>query len=307
MSTQPPRLDIGFVGLGAMGAPIASRLAANGPIAVFDTRAEAMAPLVERGAVGCGSPAEVADVASTVFVSLPTPSTVLAVVEGPGGLLEGSAIETFVDLSTSGPTVSARIADLLAARAIRFLDAPVSGGVAGAEAGKLTIMAAGPEDLFDDLRPHLDQLGSKIILVGERPGQGQLAKLLNNMLSATAIAATAEALAMGVRGGLDAERLLDVINSSSGRSAASADKFPRFVLPRTFDFGFRLALMAKDVGLCVQEASQQGTPMVLGSLVSQLWQLSAVDAEPDADCTEITKMFEQWAGVVIGDTGDDRA
>jgi 3-hydroxyisobutyrate dehydrogenase len=291
--------SIGFVGLGAMGALMVARLIDAGhDVAVFDTRAEAMAPHVARGARACPSAGAVADAASTVLVSLPTPDVVRAVARE---LAQGDAIRAFVDLSTTGPEVAAEVAASLSAAGVACLDAPVSGGVAGAQAGTLTIMAAGDEALFESLRPLLEVLGRNVVLVGAEPGQGQLAKVLNNLLSASAIAITGEALTLGVRGGLSARTLLDVFNSSSGRNTASADKFPRHVLPRTFGAGFRLELMHKDVELCLAEARRQEVPMALGGAVGALWTRAAASAAAGADCTEIVRMLEQDAGVVVGD------
>jgi 3-hydroxyisobutyrate dehydrogenase len=184
---------------------------------------------------------------------------------------------------------------------IDCLDAPVSGGVAGAEAGTLTIMAAGDEAVFERVRPVLEVLGRNVVLVGAEPGQGQLAKLVNNLLSATAIAITAEAVALGVRGGLSASTLIDVLNSSTGRNTASADKFPKQVLTRQFASGFRLELMNKDVQLCLAEAQRQGFPMVLGGAVAQLWALAAAKTDEVADCTEFVRLVEEWVGVEVAD------
>jgi 3-hydroxyisobutyrate dehydrogenase len=290
---------VGFVGLGAMGAHMVARLIDAGhDLAVFDTRAEAMAPHVARGARACASARAVADAADTVLVSLPTPDVVRAVA---GELAPGGAIAAFVDLSTTGPEVAAEVAAMLGAAGVACLDAPVSGGVAGAQAGTLTIMAAGDEALFESLHPLLDALGRNVVLVGAEPGQGQLAKVLNNLLSASAIAITGEALALGVHGGLSAGTLLDVFNSSSGRNTASADKFPKHVLPRTFGVGFRLELMHKDVQLCLAEARRQEVPMALGGAVGELWARAAGTAAAGADCTEIVRMLEEDAGVVVGD------
>jgi len=299
--TEDPSADrtVGFVGLGAMGAHMAARMIDAGHhLAIFDTRAEAVAPHVARGARACNSAGAVADAADTVLVSLPTPDIVRAVA---GELATGDAIEAFVDLSTTGPEVAAEVAAALSAAGVACLDAPVSGGVAGAQAGTLTIMAAGDEALFQSLRPLLETLGRNVVLVGAQPGQGQLAKVLNNLLSASAIAITGEALALGVHGGLSARTLLDVFNSSSGRNTASADKFPRHVLPRTFGAGFRLELMDKDVQLCLAEARRQQVPMALGSAVGELWARAAASAAAGADCTEIVRMLEHDAGVVVGD------
>jgi 3-hydroxyisobutyrate dehydrogenase len=291
--------SIGFVGLGAMGAHMVARLIDAGHrVAVFDTRAEAMAPHVARGARACSSARAVGDAAATVLVSLPTPDVVRTVA---GELAQGDAIEAFVDLSTTGPEVAAEVAAALGTAGVACLDAPVSGGVAGAQAGTLTIMAAGNEALFESLRPLLEAIGRNVVLVGAQPGQGQLAKVLNNLLSASAIAITGEALALGVHGGLSARTLLDVFNSSSGRNTASADKFPKHVLPRTFGAGFRLELMHKDVELCLGEARRQEVPMALGGAVGALWARAAAGAAAGADCTEIVRMLERDAGVVVGD------
>jgi 3-hydroxyisobutyrate dehydrogenase-like beta-hydroxyacid dehydrogenase len=290
---------VGFVGLGAMGVHMASRLLDAGhTLAVFDTRAEAMAPHVARGALACGSAAAVADAADTVLVSLPTPDVVHEVAHE---LLAGGAMRAYVDLSTTGPAMAAQVAATLRERGVACLDAPVSGGVAGAQAGTLTIMAAGDEAVFERLKALLEVFGRNVVLVGSEPGQGQLAKVLNNLLSASAIAITGEALALGVHGGLSARTLLDVFNASSGRNTASADKFPKHVLPRTFGAGFRLELMHKDVQLCLAEARRQGVPMALGGAVGELWARAAASAAEGADCTEIVRMLEDAAGVVMGD------
>ena len=220
--------ELGFVGLGAMGACMALRLLKHGGgLAVFDSRAEAMAPLVAEGAVPCSSPADVARRAETVFASLPTPEIVQSVVLGEQGLLNEHAMRTFVDLSTTGPSMAGEIAKYLDDAGVAYLDAPVSGGPLRARDGQLTVMAAGANTVFKEVAPLLSLLASTIVHVGREPGQGQLAKLLNNLLSASAIVITAEALALGVKQGLEPDMLLAAINASSGRNTASADKFPR--------------------------------------------------------------------------------
>jgi len=289
---------VGLVGLGAMGSPIAAALMDGGnELAVFDERPEAVAALVVSGARGCASAAEVADVAEIVLVSLPTPDAVRSVA---ASLSAGGAIGTYVDLSTTGATVGAEVAAMLAAAGIDCLDAPVSGGVPGARARRLSVMASGPTAVFERVRPLLATFAGAIFLVGEEPGQGQMTKLLNNLLSATAMAITSEAVAAGVRAGLDPGKLIEVINASSGRNTATSDKFPEQVLTRTFDGGFRLALMAKDVDLCVSEVRRLGAPMILGSLVQQLWLLAQAQSDEGADFTTIARMFEGWAGVTMG-------
>jgi 3-hydroxyisobutyrate dehydrogenase-like beta-hydroxyacid dehydrogenase len=292
--------EVGFIGLGEMGSRMAQRLLGRGRrLVVYDTRAGAMDRLAQLGAEPCASPAGVADRASTVLLSLPTPEVALSVATGAGGLIEGSAIRTCVDLSTTGPIASREIAGDLASRGIELIDAPVSGGVKGAEQGTLTVMAAASATGLAGASDLLQELAGHIFHVGPEPGMGQLAKVLNNLLSATALAATAEALALGVKGGLDAQMLLDVLNASSGRNSATAQKFPEAVLPRSFDFGFALALMNKDVQICLAEAQRAGVPMDLGRAVAAEWARASRELADGADCTEIVKLVEQRAGTLI--------
>jgi 3-hydroxyisobutyrate dehydrogenase-like beta-hydroxyacid dehydrogenase len=299
--------EIGFIGLGAMGGRMASRLlASERAVLAYDANPAALAPLVGLGARRCGSVAEVADGAATVLLSLPTPEIVRDVALGPGGLSGGSAIGTCIDLSTSGPAVAREVAAGLAAVGVAFVDAPVSGGVKGAERGTLTVMAACAGATLDAARPLLDELAANVFHVGAEPGMGQLVKVLNNLLSATALAATAETVALGVKRGLDAGVLLEALNASSGRNSATAQKFPDAVLPRSFDFGFTLALMNKDVQICLQEAQAAGLQMPVGEEVGAVWADARARSADDADCTEIVKLVEQAAGVRIGGAGSNR-
>jgi 2-hydroxy-3-oxopropionate reductase len=234
-----------------------------------------------------------------VFVSLPTPAVVREVACGEGGLLGGAAIEIYVDLSTTGAVVAREVAGALAAAGIAVLDAPVSGGVAGAEARTLAVMAAGEEAVFERIRPLLALFARSVFRVGSTPGQGQTVKLLNNLLSATAMAATSEVLTFGVAAGLDPATMLDVFNAGSGQNTATSQKFPAQVLTRRFASGFRLELMAKDVELCIAEARGERFPMLLGGLVQQIWTLARAQSESTADHTEIVRLFEGWAGVEV--------
>lgn len=295
-----PTYALGFVGLGAVGQSMATHLsAAPGELYVYDIRTEAMDALSAVGAVACSSPAEVATHASIVFVSLPSPQIVLESLTASDGLLSGTAMQTFVDLSTSGTEMAATVAAMLAERGVGYLDAPVSGGPQGARNAKLTVMAAGTPELFSELEPLLSLIGSNVLHVGEMPGQGQLTKVINNQLSATAMAATGEALALGVKGGLDPVRLLGAINLSSGRNTASEDKYPRCVVTRAFDYGFRLRLMAKDTALCMREAARLDFPMSIGGAVQDAWAEADANDDDADDFTVIAKLFEGRAGVTI--------
>ena len=295
-----PDARIGFVGLGAMGAPISEAIAAGGhALVVHDRDARALEAAVAAGAVAAPSARAVADVAEVVFVSLPTPDVVREVACGDGGLAGGGAMRTYVDLSTTGAVVAAEVAAKLASQGIDVLDAPVSGGVAGARARTLAVIAAGEPHVFERMRPLLELFGGNVFHVGDAPGQGQTAKLLNNLLSATATAITSEAVTMGVAAGLDPATLLGVFNAGTGRNMATAQKFPAHVLTRRFDSGFRLELMAKDLELCMAEARGRQVPMLLGGLVQQIWALARTQSASDADHTEIVRLFERWAGVEI--------
>jgi 3-hydroxyisobutyrate dehydrogenase-like beta-hydroxyacid dehydrogenase len=263
---------------------------------VFDTQSEATEALVARGAHLAKSPAEVASSADIVLASLPTPDIVKAVALGPKGIIEGTRARILVDLSTTGPGAAKIIADGLKPKNITLVDAPVSGGVTGAVGGSLAVMVSCPKATFETVQPILKNFG-KLFYTGEKPGLAQIAKLANNLMAAAAVVITSEAVAMGVKGGLDARILIDIINASSGRNSASQDKFPRAVLPGTFDFGFTTGLSYKDVRLCVDEAEAMGVPMVCGAAVRQMLAITNAKYGPSSDFTSIAKVLEEWAGV----------
>ncbi len=290
---------IGFVGVGRMGGPMASRLLDAGhTLCVFDTSAAAMKPLVDRGAKAAASAGEVASSAEIVMMSLPTPSIVQAVSLGEGGILSGSRVKTLIDLSTTGPSVAKVVGRAAAERKVSWVDSPVSGGVAGAVKGTLAVMVSCSEATFPVVDPLLKTFG-KTFFVGEKPGLAQIAKLANNLLAAAALVVSSEAMAMGVKAGLDAKVLIEIINAGSGRNSATQDKFPRSILPGTFDFGFATGLSYKDVRLCVDEAEALGVPMVVGAAVRQMLAVTNARFGADSDFTCIAKVLEEWAGVEI--------
>jgi len=293
-------MDIGFIGLGKMGFPMARRLIeAKHQLTVFDQRQEAVEKLVALGAQAALSTKEVADRAETVLASLPSLQASLEVATGRGGVIDGKRVKRFVDLSTIGSQMAVRIHDLLKQRNIVQLDSPVSGGVGGAEKGTLAVMVSGPRADFEVAKPALDVIG-KVFFIGEKPGSGQTMKLANNFLSATAMVAPSEAVVMGVKSGLDPAVMIDVINAGSGLNTASRDKFPRSVLPRTFDFGFATGLMVKDVRLCLEEMKHLGLSMEVAEAVGRLWEVIIRDMGPDSDFTSAIKPIEKAAGVVVG-------
>ncbi len=252
--------ELGFVGVGRMGDPMVRNLLKAGfGVTIFDTNAAAVKALVELGAKAADSPKAVASAAEVVIVSLPTPAIVKAVALGADGVAEGSKVKIFIDVSTTGPKVAQEVAAALAEKGITAVDAPVTGGVGGAQKGTLAVMVGCPKAMLERVKPVLAPLG-KVFHLGEKAGAGQLMKLANNLLSASALAVTSEVMVMGVKGGLDPTVMLDVINSGTGRNSASVDKFPKAIMPRTFDFGFAIGLLLKDIRLCHERGGDAGGP-----------------------------------------------
>jgi 3-hydroxyisobutyrate dehydrogenase-like beta-hydroxyacid dehydrogenase len=289
----------GFVGVGRMGAPMSNRLLAQGHrVCVFDRSQPAMDALAKNGARATASAEEVASLAETVFLSLPNPEIVHGAALGKAGIIDGKRVKRVIDFSTIGPRTAGLVAAALAERSIAYVDAPVSGGIAGATNGTLAVMVACPKALFTELEPLLKTFG-KAFHLGEKAGQAQTMKLANNLLAASALAVTSEAMVMGVKAGLDPKVMLDVINAGSGRNSASQDKFPRAVLPGTFDFGFATGLSYKDVRLCIDEAEAMGVPMVAGAAVREMLAVTNALYGSDSDFTSICRVVESWAGVQV--------
>jgi 3-hydroxyisobutyrate dehydrogenase-like beta-hydroxyacid dehydrogenase len=232
------------------------------------------------------------------MVSLPTPDIVLAVATGADGIIHGKRVRRFVDLSTTGAVMAARIFAALKEKNIVQIDSPVSGGVSGADKGTLAVMASGPRAEVEAVEPALKVFG-KVFFIGERPGAGQTMKLANNVLSATAMAATSEAIVMGVKAGLDPSVMVDVINAGTGRNTASETKFPRNIIPRRFDLGFTNGLMMKDVNLCLAEAKALGVPMEVIAAVARVLQQACDEIGSEKDLTTIVQPIERRAGVEV--------
>lgn len=288
--------EIGFIGLGNMGWPMMDRLLTAGfPVAVFDVREDVLAKAAALGAVPADSVRAVADRTETILASLPTPQISESVV---ADVAAGSRVQRFVDLSTVGGPAAQRNHATLGAQGIAALDSPVSGGMHGAQAGTLAIMVSGPRPEFDSLAPIFEVLG-RAIFVSEHPGAAQTMKLINNLMAATTLAATAEVMVMGVKAGLDADVMIDVLNAGSGGTHASRDKFPRAVLPRTFDYGFATGLMAKDVRLYLDEATALGLPVEMAETVQRIWEQTLRAEGPESDFTSVIKPMENAAGVTV--------
>ena len=289
----------GFAGVGRMGALMAPRLLSAGhAVYVFDISKDAMSAMEKLGAKSAASIADLANRAETIFLSLPNPEIVNGAALGKDGLIDGNKVKRVVDFSTIGPRMAGIVATALAAKNIIYVDAPVSGGLKGAREGTLAVMVACPHAVFAELEPILKTFGKPFHL-GEVAGQAQTMKLANNLLAAAAIALTSEAMVMGVKAGLNPKVMLEVLNTSTGRNSATQDKFPRAILPGTFDFGFATGLSYKDVKLCIDEAEAMGVPMVCGAAVRQMLAVTNAMFGADSDFTSMCKVVESWAGVEV--------
>jgi 3-hydroxyisobutyrate dehydrogenase-like beta-hydroxyacid dehydrogenase len=267
-------------------------------VVVFDTSEEALAGMEKLGAQRASSPADVASKAETLFLSLPNPDIVRLATLGNGGIIEGKRVKRVADFSTIGPRMAGIVAKALGERNIAYVDAPVSGGLKGAREGTLAVMVSCPKSVFAEMETVLKNFG-KVFHLGEGAGQAQTMKLANNLLAAAAIVLTSEAMVMGVKAGLNPKVMLDVLNAGSGRNSASQDKFPKSVLPGTFDFGFTTGLSYKDVKLCIDEAEAMGVPMMCGAVVRQMLAVTNALYGPDSDFTSICKVVETWGGVEV--------
>ncbi len=221
----------------------------------------------------------------TMFLSLPDGAASLTVARGLAAMKDRKT-KHVIDLSTIGPEAAKEADGILGTAGIQYIDAPVSGGQAGAKAGTITVMWAGPEDLLESHRDVMMSFCKNLFHVGPAPGQGQAMKLLNNFLSATAMTATSEAMAFGVSQGLDMKTMLDVVNVSTGRNTATSDKFPNRIVTGTYDAGFKTKLLTKDVRLFLENAKAAGTPSEVAQTIAELWR-RCDEALPDSDFSRI--------------------
>lgn len=287
--------SVGFVGVGHMGGAMAARLLGQGvALVVHDRDDAAAARLAELGAIVAASAADVAARCDVVFTCLPTLDACLAVAT----TLAAGRVAVHVECSTIGRTGIVAVA--AAHPAVETVDAPISGGPKGAAAGTLTAIASGAPSAIARVRPLLDRLAARVFVMGDRPGDAQLAKVVNNALSISAMAVSCEAIALGVKGGLDAAKLVEMINVSTGRNSATLDKFPKAILPRTFDYGGPLAIGVKDLQLYLDEAAAEGLPAWSLVNVAQLWRVAVDRLGPDGDLSTLIRLFEDWAGVTVG-------
>lgn len=276
--------SLGFAGLGQMGRPMAANIVKGGfPLVVFDKAGTG--ERTPEKATPVDSLQALAKAAETVFISLPDGPACLEFARDLAAVTE-RATKVVIDLSTIGLEAAREMDQTLARAGVVYVDAPVSGGQAGARAGTITVMWAGPAELLESHRKVLKAFAKNLFHVGPTPGQGQAVKMLNNFLSATAMAASTEAISFGLAQGLDMKTMLDVVNVSTGRNTATSDKFVNRILTGTFDAGFKTRLLAKDVRLFHENAKAAGTPSEIATLMADIWR-RADAAMPDTDFTRI--------------------
>lgn len=298
--TTPDTPSIGFIGLGAMGQKMARHLLDKGfDLNLFDPNPHALAPLLERGARSHATPREVADHAHIVLVCVPTPDIVENVVLGADGVIHGQKVSILVDHSTTGPSLARRLQAALSERNIAALDAPLAGGVAGAQNGTLSVMVGGDRAAYERCSSVFAAFGKKVEHIGTEPGLGQTLKLLNNMIVAATLVATSEAMLFGVKAGLDPRQMVEMLNASTARSFTSEQILAGTVMRREFDFGFRLDLMRKDVRLFLAEAENTGVPAFTSSVVKQFFDQALSEGDPARDMTHVVQVLEQMAGVEL--------
>lgn len=293
---------VGFIGLGLMGGPMARHLARQGvPLLVYDINPRAVQAVVACGARAAVSPKAIASEASLVFTCLASLDAIKAVALGKNGLCEGRKIKIQVDLSSTGSAFAREMAAALKPYGITLLDSPITGGGVknAAEHGQLTIMTSGPRAAYRLAEPVLKKLGNVVVYIGTKVGQAQTMKLLNNMFGATAHAASCEAFILGVKAGLEPDLMLEVINAGEASSSTTRNRFPRAILPRTFDFGARMAISAKDTTLCLEEADNLGVPTWILQSVRQAWAYAISQGGTDKDSSALITYFEPWAGVEV--------
>lgn len=281
-----------------MGGPMAERLATSEhDLTVFDPDDHAASALERAGAHRARSPRAAAEGSDITFACLPSPEVSLSVLDGADGIA-AAAPSLYVEMSTIGSAAVTAILGTLP-KGTALLDAPVSGGPRGARAGTLTTMVGGAPEAFARAEPVLRIIAGNVYHMGPNPGQGQVAKLANNMISAAGMVASFEAVVMGVKAGLDADTLIELINHSTGRCGATLDKFPAAILPRSFDYGGKLGTMYKDVMLCLEEYRARGVPHHGSAAAAQIWFQGMVAGWENDDYTSLIRLIEGWAGVEV--------
>ncbi len=293
-------MRLGLIGVGTMGSRMALRLMGSGyEVAVHDMRPAAVAEVVQHGASVCYSPWEIAESAEIIILMLPDSKSVENVVLGSKGVIEAIKKDAVVvDMSSSSPMSTIAICDLLKQKEAHFLDAPVSGGRVGAHDGTLTIMVGGERVIYERVKPIFSVLGKRIFYVG-KIGSGHAIKAINNMLSATSMWAACEGLLVAKKAGVPIDVALEVINSSSGRSFSTENKFPKYIVNSNYNLGFTIGLTYKDIATATELAESLGVPLLVGKAIQEIFGTARNVLGDDEDQTCIIKLLETWAKTTL--------
>ena len=298
-----PVEDVGFLGLGQMGGPMAERLLRQSfRLHVHDPSPTALAPFAAGGAIIHDSPRAVADVASIVFACLPSRDVSLAVGLGADGVVHGSAIRLYAEMSTIGQDVVEQIGRGLAEKGIDIVDAPVSGGAPAARAGTLAMLAAGAPSLIAQVSPLLELIGREVFVIGERPGMAQVMKIVNNVIMATNMVVCSEGLAMGAKAGLDADMMMRLIDAGTAQSFASSKMLTRAVAG-TFDYGAALSIIEKDMVLGLTEANLMKIAMPTIERARDVWHAAYEAGHGKDDFTSILRYIAEKNGTSVSGGG----
>lgn len=299
-------MDVGFIGLGQMGGHMARHVAEAGfGLVVNDTRQETAAPLVGAGARWADTPAEVAEACRIVITCLPSPASVEEVALGPSGLIRAwQAGDIYIDMSTNSPSVVRNIAAQAAGRGVAILDAPVSGGTKGAEAGTLTLMVGGDAAALEKARPVLQPMANKIFHLGD-VGCGNVAKLVNNLIGLACNSVCAEGMALGARAGIDLQALYDLLTISTANNW-SLQQYPRTVFKGDFAPGFRISLAYKDIRLALGLGEEYGVPLPVGEAVEADLAAAIAAGLGDNGVDAVILPLEKATGVEVRVQGDAR-
>ena len=289
-------MTTGFIGTGSMGLPLAANiLDQEQSLVAFDINTDATQPLAEKQARIVGSPVEVANEAEVVFACMPSIESFNAVVTGLDGIIHGSRMKTFVNLGTMGTEALAEIEKVLSEKGIPMLDAPITGGVQRAWDKDITVIASGPQAVYDEIEPFLKSFARDIHYVGDKVGQAQIAKICNNIMSFTNMIIGLEALVMAAKGGVDPQKVLSVINSGSGQNSATLSKIPNFVMKGNFEMAAPMHIIAKDAMLWRMESERLKTPTNVASASYQALQQAIAMGLGNGDFSEIVKLMERDA------------
>lgn len=293
-------MKLGFIGLGKMGKPMALNLLKEGhELKVFNRSKNALKELVQAGAVEASSPAEVGDGSEVIFLCLPIGKDVIEIINGEKGILAGAVPgSVIIDCSTISPKDSQEVYEISRKKGVSYLDAPLSGGVTGAEAGTLSIMVGGDEEIFQRCRHLLEIVGKNIYYLGPA-GSGNVIKLVNNLLVGITNTALAEAFVLAVKAGLDPKQVFEILSNATADSTMLRRNIPNFVLERNFSPAFTLDMLNKDLGLAEEMAADQGTRLLLGALAYQIGREASYSGHGGEDMSAVIKVLEKLTGVEV--------